>query len=315
MTQRILKYTLAVGASESTHYINLAQHMSALNRQLFRQCRNYHIKSISINDDDNVGTAPDAYVQIGGAPWTWVQKNALKRGFEKWNEMNNIVLQGIGQKTMKPRWHDYKPYLSYKHYEKVNDGSTTIETPEDMNGNKLQLGEWVYSKYETPDATTSSDMFEVALIGDNAGSAGAWQLISLTQSYASTRGNPSPTEPVVDSDAPDDALLNLIDDGTQTDEITENLLDDNSSPPYDIISAGMGGIGELYVGARNNMPQEQFFGECNFNVYNPNNKMYNIQAPLGVLRVDCKSESSTNITIIVELAPGSYKGIKAESLL
>ena len=315
MTQRILKYTLAVSDTESTHYINLAQHMSALNRQLFRQCRNYHIKSISINDDDNVGSAPDAYVQIGGAPWTWVQKNALKRGFEKWNEMNNIVLQGIGQKSLKGKWHDFKPYLSYKHYEKVNDGSSTIETPEDMHGNKLQLGSWEYSKFETPDATTGSDMFQVALIGDHAGSAGAWQLISLTQSYGETRGNPYQQVPTVDSDARDDALLNLIDDGTQTDEITENLLSDGSVAPYQILNDGQSGIGELYVGSRNNMPQEQFFGECNFNVYNPNNRFYNIQAPLGILRVDCKSEDTTNITIIVELAPGGYKGIEAESLL
>jgi 4-diphosphocytidyl-2C-methyl-D-erythritol kinase len=137
MVQRFLKYTVAVTDEQQTSYINIARDLSAINRQLFRQARTYKIKSITLVDDDD-----EKYVQFGFAPNTWAMKNSVRRAFKRWNEMNNQVLDD--QPSLKARWNDFKPYLSVGHFNAVSgsgSGVGTLESVEDIGGNKLQYGE------------------------------------------------------------------------------------------------------------------------------------------------------------------------------
>ena len=314
MTQRYLKYTIATTTNQKVSYINLAKDLSAMNRQLFRQCRTYKIKSIRIADDDG-----HKYVQLGCAPNTWAMKNALKRAFRRWNEMNSQVLKD--QPGLKAKWSDFKPYLSERHFTAVGGSGSagTIETPEDIDGNNLQYGEWNYSTFESPDGTSSVDGYEVGLLGGHSGSPGSYTYVGLIQSYGDARGTVNQEQPNVDSGfASDDPLVNLLDAGTQFDEIAENIITEGDQPPYKLKFTSSDSLGNAYIGAASNMPTPLLFGECNPNEYKDSHTFYNVDIPLGVIRIDHEledSEPDTNFSVIIELAPGNYKGVHAEALV
>jgi len=309
MVVRHLKYTIATDTNQHASYINLAKDLSAINRQLFRQARMYKIKSITLIDDDEA-----KYVQFGVAPNSWAMRNGVKRAFSRYNEMNAQVLKD--QPALKARWSDFKPYLSLKH-KQAEDGtfpsSSTMETPEDIENQNLQYGEWTFSTFESPDGTSSVDGYHVGILGGHDGSSPDITYVGLIQSYGDARGTVQNQEPNVDvSAASDDPLVNLLDAGTQFDEIAENIIQEGDQPPYDNSRAG-----GSYAGGANNMPNEIMVGELNSSsAADGLQRIFGIDVPLGVLRVDHATEDgSTNFTLIIEMAEGNYKGIHSESLV
>ena len=267
----------------------------------------YKVKSLTVVDNDQ-----EKFVQVGIAPDTWAMRNAVKRGFSRWNEMNDQVLSE--QPSLKARWNDFKPYLSKRHFDAEKGTAGTVETPEDMNANNLQYGEWTYSMFESPDGTSSHDGYEVSVLGDHDGSAGSYTRVGLIQSYGNARGTVNNQEPFVNVGlASDDPLTNLLDAGTQFDEIAENIIQEGDQPPYASGSAA----GQLYVGGRNNMPEELMIAEFNSSSTTEGvQRIFGFNVPLGVIRLDHSTASgSTNFTVIVEVAEGSYKGVHSESLV
>lgn len=308
MTQRYLKYRVPTSTTTpQTAYINLARDLSALNRQLFRQTRTYRVKSIRVVDG-----SPDGSVEMACAPHTWAMKNSLKRAFKRWNEMNAQVLKD--QPNLKSKWHDFKPYLSSTHmqvYESGTGGEMLI--PEDIGGQKLQYGEWEHSTFESPDATNSVDGYKVGVLGAQVGAPGAIDYVGLIESYGNTRTTVTETPQANTALASDDPLLNLLDAGTQFDEVAENIIDENDLPPYKLNDGS--GFGTEYVGGQNNMRFPQQFGEVSSNDNRLNPVYYNIDIPLGVIRLDHQTfTGTTSFTIMVEIAPGGYKGIHSEAL-
>ena len=308
MVVRHLKYTIASGTSQSAAYINIAKDLSAINRQLFRQARMYKVKSLTIVDNDQ-----EKFVQVGIAPDSWAMRNAVKRAFSRWNEMNDQVLKE--QPSLKARWNDFKPYLSTRHRAAVVGAGGTIETPEDMNANNLQYGEWQYSTFESPDGTSSSDGYEVTVLGaHDLRSASDYDSVGLIQSYGDARGTVNQQEPFVNvGAASDDPLANLLDAGTQFDEIAENIIQEGDRPPYKMSSQP----GNDYCGASGNMPEEIMIAEFNSSSQTEGvQRIFGFNAPLGVIRLDHSTASgTTNFTVIVEVAEGSYKGVHSESLV
>lgn len=314
MVVRHLKYTIASDTTQKTSFINLAKDLSAINRQLFRQCRMYKVKSITLIDDDDA-----KYVQFASAGDTWAMRNAVKRAFRRWNEMNAQVLDD--QPTLKARWNDFKIYLSSTHKDAELGVAHTMETPEDIEGNNLKYGEWDFSTFESPDGVTSGvDGYDVGILGGHVGSVGSFSYVGLIQSYGDARGTVSRQEPSVNTAAAsDDPLLNLLDAGTQFDEVAENVIGEGDTPPYYIFNPG-NTPGSKYTGGDDNMPKELMFGELNSSsAADGLQKIYNMNIPLGVIRIDHAVEgvppAGTNFTIIVELAEGNYKGIHSESMV
>ena len=311
MVVRHLKYTISSGTSQSAAYINIAKDLSAINRQLFRQARMYKVKSLTIVDNDQ-----EKFVQVGIAPDTWAMRNALKRGFSRWNEMNDQVLKE--QPSLKARWNDFKPYLSKRHFDAEKGTAGTIETPEDMNGNNLQIGEWTFSMFESPDATSSVDGYEVAVMGPHEGSPGNFTRVGLIQSYGDARGTVNVTEPNTNRNAvSNDPLLNLLDAGSQFDEVAENITTEGASPPYAMGTTPLVPQGSFYTGASSNMPEELMIAEFNSSSQTEGvQRIFGFNVPLGVIRLDHSVVSgSTNFTVIVEVAEGSYKGVHSEKLV
>ena len=180
---RYLRYELTnsgTPGTETSHYVDLAKDLSAINRRLYRQGRAYHVKRISIVSSNTLPPQPGqtfGRISVSTAQDTWVTRNAWRRGFEIYNKMNKMPMEGIGGNS-KPTYHDFKVYLT-------NDHRTgTVLAPLDNGGNAVQAGEWDYSEYVSLDGTTSADEFFVWLHGDDVGSAGSRTGIGLVKSYS-----------------------------------------------------------------------------------------------------------------------------------
>ena len=213
---RHLRYELTNSSNagtETSHYIDLARDISAINRRLYRQGRVYHVRKVTFISKNTPNQ--DNRISISTVPDSWVARNAWKRGFTMWNKQHDGVSKDSGVKRGK--FADFKIHLS-------DDARTgTKLTPLDNGGNALQLGEWNYTTLVTPDGTTSADPFELHMLGDHVGSAGSRTSVGLVESYGGSRATVNALTPNLPSGTSDDPLLNMFDAGTHHDEVIDNI--------------------------------------------------------------------------------------------
>ena len=295
---RYLRYLLQHDgeSQEDSHYIDLAKDLSAINRRLYRQGKVYRIAGITVH------STSDAFVKVCAAPDSWVVRNAWKRGYKRWKAMNKLAERTLG------RYHDFKVRL-------IDDMRTDPDKPYpvDSGNNLLEFGDWDYSKFQTPDGTTTTEQFTTHLLGPHVGSAGAWTSIGLVLSYGEARGTVNEQVPVFDSEGDDDPLLNLFDDGTQVDEIAQNIDDDNDKPPYSY-GSGTTDRGESYPGSTSNHPKPIVHGETSVTEQTSIGYVAGFNAICGLLEIETFSSQAAQpdiIEVLIELAPGDYKGVAA----
>ena len=299
---RYLRYELTNSSTpntETSHYIDLAKDLSAINRRLYRQGRAYHVKRISIVSSNTIPSPGQnaGRVTVSTAPDSWVVRNAWRRGFEMWNEMNKQSVLG-NQPSLKPKFHDFKirGIGSYA-------PAPTYLVPKDNGGGSLSVGEWTYTAMVSPDGTTSADSFNLTLLGDHVGAAGARTSVSLVKSYGESRATVQDNDPNRAAVNIDDPLINLFDDGTVVDEIANNLLYHNEDSPYD---------NDLYPGESGNMPQPLVNQQTTLGA-DGRATVGGFTAMCGLVEIEATSPIGDDVySVLVELAPGSYRGISAE---
>ena len=146
---RYLRYEVTnsgTPGTETSHYIDLARDLSAINRRLYRQGRDYHVRKITVISSNTPNG--DNRISVGTLPDSWTARNAWRRGFEHWVRQRKEVTKGT--EVAPGKYNDFKVHLS-------NDSRTATKLiPKDNGGNNLALGEWVYSQLVTPDGTTSA---------------------------------------------------------------------------------------------------------------------------------------------------------------
>ena len=307
---RYLRYEVTNSGNpgtETSHYIDLARDISAINRRFYRQGRDYHVKRVTIISSNTIagyttleGTnqplIQDAgRVSFSTLPDSWMVRSAWKRGFDAWNQMNaQATKMGL---TIKPTYHDFKIRGMGSYAQ-----SPTFLVPKDNGGNALSLGEWTYSDLVSPDGTTGADEMKMHMLGDHIGSAGSRTSISLLKSYAETRATVDENDPnmVINQDDP---LLNLLDHGTTHDEIIENLETYGEDPPYNVTD---------YTGESGNMPQPLVVQDTTLGG-DGKSTVGGFNAICGLVEIETRSPIANDVySILVELAPGSYRGVKAE---
>lgn len=307
---RYLRYELAnsgTPGTETSHFIDLARDISAINRRFYRQGKDYHVKRVTIvssNTGQSQGPSPGdqpashaGRVSIATLPDSWMVRSSWKRGFDAWNRMNaKATVMGP---TIKPTYHDFKIRGMGSYAQ-----SPTYLVPKDNGGNNVALGEWTYSALVSPDGTTSADSMLMHMLGDHIGSAGSRTSVSLLKSYAETRATVDTNDPnlVINEDDP---LLNLFDDGTVTDEIIANLETIGEDPPYEVTT---------YTGESGNMPQPLVVQDTTLGV-DGKATVGGFNAICGLVEIEARSPIANDVySVLVELAPGNYRGVKAEAI-
>lgn len=299
---RYLRYELTNSGSagtETSHYIDLARDLSRVNRRLYRQGRDYHVKKITVVSANTLA-APGGnagFVSASIVHPTWVSQKAWQRGFKTWTLMNKEASHAVNN-DVAGTWSDFKVFMTPEH----ENGGTVLD-PIDNGGNAFSAGEWTYSNLVTPDGTTGADEFLLTMLGNHIGSAGARRTVSLCRSFGESRATVNPDDPNTPGTIADDPLNNVFDYGTAVDEVLQNVMEDSDNPPYNITQY----IGGLANGPKPSVAQMSTLGtdgKCT---------LAGFSAMCGLIELESKSDIAGDVfNVLVELAPGSYRGIKAD---
>lgn len=295
---RYLRYHLTTSGTpgtETSHFIDLARDLSIVNRRLYRQGRDYFVKKVTIvsSNTPNSGNR----ISVSAAGNSWVTRGAWSRAFKVWNQMNREASANLSG-NISGTWHDFKVYLS-------NDmKSATLPLPLDNGSSPGILNEWVYSDMVSPDGTTGADSFSLGLLGDHSGAAGSRSYVGLVKSFGESRSTVSNDDPTVPGEASDDPLANVFDFGTTLDEVVDHLEAYNDRPPYDVAT---------YAGDDGNMSKPIVCQDTT--IVDGKAAMSGFNAICGLLEFETTSALPSDVySVLIELAPGNYRGIKAESI-
>ena len=302
---RYLRYELTNSSNagtETSHFVDLARDLSATNRRLMRQGRVYHVRRVTIvsKNTTNVtvfepGTSfSGGRVSVSTIPESWVTIGAWKRGFSLFTEMHKRANAAVAG-DIRGKWADFKVNMT------TDFRTATKLVPLDNGGNSVALGEWNYSTFVTPDGTTGSDEFELQMLGAHTGSVGGRASVGLVKSYGESRPTVG-TDPSVPTTVSDDPLTNMFDDGTHHDEVMTITFAEGDNPPYSITD---------YCGDDTNMSKPLVVqdgvmsdGRLTFGGFT---------AMCGMLEFESTSPVASDVySVLVELAPGSYRGVKAD---
>lgn len=311
---RHLRYEVtnsATPGTETSHYVDIARDLAAINRRMMQQGRIYHIAKISVVSRNTIagvgwtdGELPPAdlyqqdagFISVSAAPTSWAVLGACKMGKTLFEKMKK---KAVGDLEIRDgRYADFK-------IRGLHAGATspTFLVPLDNGGNSLQLGTWSYTQYQSPDGTTGADAYLCHLLGPHAGTAGAYTSVGLVESYGNTRNTVSQDVPNSIQDS-DDPLANLFDDGTVQDEIISDMTNQNDDPPYNINEYGgsAGNMSRPLVMQHSTLGAD---GKCTLGGF---------AAVHGLLEFEVTSPIANDVySILVELKAGSYKGIAAEA--
>ena len=280
----------------STQFIDVAKALSALNRKFYRQGVYYYVNSIEVYNNET------GVVDLHTLPDNWITKNAWNRGFNIFQQMNNMA------DFPRPKYHDFKVYMSDLHR------TTGSKGPALHNINAAHYNiisdDWDYSQFTSADdnldGVQDADEFFAHMLGPHVsgGAPGHHLSIGLIKSYAETRAQPeSDATPETDVNAVTDPLMNLFDFSSeeQINDIVENLREDNVNTPYDQ---------SYYIGEGANHMQHVARIGTEVGVGRVG-RASGFCAPFGLICVD-PSGLNTAFRVVLNLAVGTYHGVYAE---
>lgn len=311
-THRFLYYNIAhTGNGADSTYIDIARDLSAINRRLYRQGRNYSISNMSVHDSQG-----DVRVLVSTAPNTWATHEAWQMSFDGWKRQRAQALKDLtGAST--PRWSDFKLYLNKdmvtdSDWPGVRDDDENVALGTGANSS----GEWEYSDIGFHRAGTRYDNFAIGLMGGHDFSSITGETTPHDTEYdgyvsaleALQEVRTLPRDPV-DFDASfDDSVfggMNLnVADGNE--DVLLQIEQEGDQPPYPTEFLGNTLNPASDTGA---WP----IRECHIeSTYSPMAMMGPIpNVPCGLLQIETTSSGDNTIGLLIELTPGQYKGVHA----
>jgi hypothetical protein len=298
---RHLRYEVTNSGSagtETSHYVNLARDLSAINRRFMPEDRVYYVSKITVVSRNTLPSPGQeaGFISVGVAPYSWTVINACKMGRELYEKSLKEAMGAVDMK--KARYNSFK--IRGLH---AGAPSPTYLVPKDNGGNDLQLGEWTASNFHSPDGTTGADVYSTHILGPHVGSSGAFSSVGLVESYGNTRSTVSTNVPNPIQDT-DDPLANIMDDGTVIDERLGEATFNGDEPPYDI---------DQYAGSAGNMSRPLVVQHGTLGA-DGRVTLGGFASVHGLLEFEVSSPVASDVySILVELKEGTFKGIKAEA--
>ncbi len=288
LTENNLTFKIAaVPAGE--FYIDTALAMSIVNRKLFRQQGLWTILGMKVYAENAAdGTGVNFQYAVSGAPRNWVTRNALVKGFEHWKQQQ-AEAYAASSPSIKPRWQDFKVYLNENHR---TIGDLIPISGHMFGGTDLYLPpeDWVHSEIIFEQAGAIENPLLHILGPDNG-----FTNVGLIKQYQTSRARVISPDPDVPS-AITTNIYTMMEEASseKMTEITENLLDANDEPPYDV---------DDYPGGASNGTEPILYG---YNSNSSTNKralaIPGFSAPNGLLEVQVQASAASDfwITLMVQ---------------
>lgn len=314
MTQRFLYYNLTNTATAATggryqdsHYIDLAAGLSAINRRLYRQGRQYHIANISLID-----TQGDTKVRFCTLPQTWTTSKAHKLVFDAWKDQRARALENAPS-NVTGRWADFKTYMSQQHAKEsridVAAGKSGVTLPVFSDLDAIPNGEWEYSDVSYIKSGNELSNQALWMMGNHiSGSSAQEDGVGVLTALQEMLSIP-PESPILPTALENSVVMSMNPaTGTDNKDTLANIMDDNDLSPY----AGTRVLGADSTATNSESLVVRELGWSAQGIASL--PAMGFPVPLGLLEVrqDDKDEGNT-VGLIVELVPGTYKGVHAEA--
>ena len=301
-------------------YIDLSQCASLLNRRFYRQGLNWAVAGFKMVARNTTGTNPIfARVGVHSLPHTWIMSNAWEKAFRTFMKQQKEAMQEAP--SIKPKYLDFKVHMNRDH---ITNGNML---PIDSLGNTPNVTpqQWEYSKIVIPEYGATGQAYEFLITATGATNFGS-QTVSLIEGYAASRSLPQENDPNMPRDASTDEnwLSAMFNEGNRQDqEVLDNLLQEQISPPYPIEGDGTH-VDTQYPGGANNLPGLEIVDEniiTQGTISLPINQTFKGGSfPCGLIELRVNNFStgggSANIDFdfYVDLVPGNHRGYLAESM-
>ncbi len=304
--QRTLRFEVTNSGNagtETSHYIDLGRELSAVNRRLYRQGLVYKVQRVIVVSTNTLGAPGGSagFVSLSTVPNTWVTRGAWRYGQKTHRMMQDEAMRGLpNASAARGPWTQF----IVSGMDSATPAPTYLRSL-DNGGNNATLGEWTATEFHSPDGTTSSDAFKATILGGHVGSAGSRSYVSLVEAFGESRAtlaSPQPTQPANMEDSP---LANVFDHGTNIDEVLTDIQTDGDEPPYSLAN---------YSGGASNQPKPVVQAHGSLGADGAV-VLGGFEAVCGLIEVEVKSPVAGDVySILVELAPGSHRGVAAEAI-
>jgi hypothetical protein len=314
MTQRYLYYEFDVtsGTSADSFRVDLSAGLSALNRRLYRQGRNYHVANVSVIDSSG-GLNSASFCTL---PQTWTTHKAWKLMFDAWMDQRSRTLENAPS-YVTGRWSDFKVWMDQQHLEEALADETHTKggiLPVASDDDLITGGEWEISDISTVINGAEYANYPLWMLGDHDYDNADLEKRGFGVCKALEEMLQQPPEsPVLPGDFKNSIILSMNPStgADMADDILKNISGDNDQPPYNKLAV----IGASHTNTASETFRVRDVGWATGSKGISSLPAMGFAVPLGLL--ECRFEwGSTNpgkIGVAIELVPGSYKGVHAEA--
>lgn len=297
-------------------FVDLAQAASLVNRVSLRQGYQYAVDSISLYGTP--GSTANQSVTVHRLPNHWPMVNSWVRSYHAWKQQQDEKVIDDNP-SLPAHYRDFKICFNTAHAPTTSGAS--------WNVNKLPLGyaisggtasyEWMASQIVIPNdagVPGQTEEYFLHVLGDDLPPTGVGAgdgSMAMIHGYAQARSRPQTQDPnVVTSSS---WLIEMFDDGDNSEEIWTNVRVKNNEPPYLIDQEPSGA--EYYPGGAN---QGQTAGEQAADLqctqYQRVSHSPGFLANCGLLAVVGSGDTLDSARIRIRLVPGPYKGLLARPM-
>jgi len=280
-------------------YIDLMQTASLINRRAYKQGVQVAVAGFTV-----ISVAPQN-VLIEKLPSTWVVSAAWEKSMRAWKRQQDEVLEDGMNQSSKARFNDYKIYFDAFH---AGTGSLLPDAsllPAPGAGTNAH---WDYSQVVIPNFGAVGVNYEpyLHMLGADVGGAGGSK--GLIKAYANSRAVPQSPDPAAGPGvtSTDNWLNSMFDVGDNNEDVMENVVNKNRDLPYDQLNYPGEGILETEI-----VDFCSITGTTIGGMTRGKGSVF----PCGLIKLTwTPKEGTPNLTVQINLIPGSTRGYLAEPM-